>query len=114
MSDYEPYLATLRRVPDDIVLAVASREIEPVEPSSCLCAWVLREYIGRMVNRAADDVDSHGAEAISLMEIGGTTDRCAVAFGGTETEWDNIFHHIVTNPSNVERAFMQRVLECVP
>ncbi len=105
-ADYLPYLETLRRVPDNIVLSVASREIDPLNPRTCLCGWFVAESIGLMLNVASDDVYSRNGLPWIVAE-------CSERFGGGWGEWNDIFSGIanaVTYPP-IELAFVERVQE---
>lgn len=122
MSDYKDYLKTLRRVPDEIILSVATRNLKLAEGASCLCGWAVREAIARI--RQTDPVH--------VFFESGNGDRCATLFGGTEDEWQAIYHGVADDPQcydwttgryvpnegcrlpEIERAFVERVLECVP
>lgn len=107
MSDY---LKTLRRVPDDVILATASREFDMGDATTCICGWVLRESLARMTNKRADDVDQYDY----LPSEYGTVPRCVSRFGGGEEEWTNIFDGVgdARFPA-IELAFVDRVLEAV-
>ena len=105
-SDYLPYLKTLRRIPDDIVLAIASREIDVNNRDTCICGWALRENIARSLDKAADDVENPSWS---------TSVACADAFGGYVDEWSDVFLGVMDTPtvSLIEAAFVERVLEAV-
>jgi hypothetical protein len=106
MSTYRQYLNTLRRVPDDIVLAVATRNVEPLFSDRCLCGWFVREQVEQMTGSSADEMD---------LPYSATIPRCIESFGGTEAEWYRLFRDIYPEPTgaSVERAFVERVLEAV-
>lgn len=125
MSTYRQYLKTLRRVPDDIMLATATRKIITTEGDSCLCGWVVREALARVL-----DVDAARVPALSVDETApfsgepaayfGDTRRTSAElarrlFGGTPDEWRDIYYGIDANDTvaNVEEAFARRVLEAV-
>lgn len=104
-----PYLKTLRRVPDDIILSVATRRIVPISPEACICGWVLRESLARMANTDAAHVDPYANSNASVVS------GCTEQFGGEWQDWDNIFCGIGTRRAgeDIEFAFVDRVLECV-
>ena len=101
----EQTLQTLRLLPDDIVLAVAGREIEPSEPSSCLCGWAMREGFARVLDQPASE----------LRPLADPSQWLAVTYGGSYGNWDDIFLGITDQASAplIEEAFTFRVLECV-
>lgn len=103
MSATAKYLKTLRRIPDDIVLSVATREIVDISPSQCVCGWAIRESIARAANMPAEEV-------IVTFPV---TWRCENAFGGTDEEWSAIFLGICDEAQapRIEAAFVIRVME---
>ena len=103
-SDWMPYLTTLRRVPADIILSVATRDINLRDANTCVCGWVIREAIARRDNVDAEDAFSDAFHA----------DACRAAFGDTGDEWDAIYFGVSYECAPlIERAFVERVLECV-
>lgn len=129
MKRYRTYLKTLRRVPDDVILAVAGRPLNLGDGESCLCGWFVREALARI--RSVDATEIRGVED-------GTTsyERCTDLYGGSQTEWYDIYAGVADeaeesrynwttgttetfpNPDyrlpDIERAFVERMLECVP
>lgn len=95
------YLETLRRVPDDVILSVATREFDMPNPRTCLCAWLVREQLAQQHDTAADD------------EVGWAIDE-KVLFGGTSSEWAEIYVGVLDRrlPA-IELAFVDRVAEAV-
>lgn len=105
MSTYRQYLTTLRRVPDDIVLATAARDLEPDISDRCLCGWFVREQIARMTGQSADEQD---------VSFDNTVPTCVESFGGSASEWEAIFYGVARDDAPlIERAFVERVLEAV-
>lgn len=96
------YRRTLDRIPDDIVLSMASREIEPNEGPSCICGWAVRESIARVCG-----IDASEAPTPSRIIY-----ECWNRFGGTEPEWASVYWHIIgdTTAALVEEAFADRVM----
>lgn len=96
-------LKTLQRIPDRIILAVATRDLELSDPYSCLCGWAIRESLAEMRGMAASDVpyDSYGP----------TTMECAEVFGGADREWTGIFSGVTRAESlpTIERAYVRRL-----
>lgn len=98
------YHATLRRVPDDIILAVATRPIELRESQECVCGWMARETHARRMN-----VDA--AERATRLSV---TSALADTYGGSEfDEWCpiNWAYGSQIKAENLERAFVERVME---
>ena len=104
------YLDTLMRIPDDVILAMGTREFDMWEPSECVCGWALREGLARAPGYAsvnADDVNQYRL-ADGTRFVGGTVDRCVGVFGGRYAEWNTIFGDAVDRPDAVELAFVKR------
>lgn len=101
MSTARTYLKTLRRIPDDIVLSMATREINPYDNATCVCGWAIREAIARTV----------GADAANVTAPMFADARCAERFGGSDDEWFHLFDNIQYEPEVVESAFARRVME---
>ncbi len=101
------YLRTLRRIPADIVRAMATRPINPTSPVECLCGWALREQRGREVGCDAGDLP------IGTQSMMGTPESCSQVFGGSIAEWERVFIDIVHehHAPKVELAFVRRVAE---
>lgn len=115
------YLKLLRRVPDDIILSVATREIVPSMASSCLCGWVIREAISKMANKDAETTAAVGLLASTFAPIDDEfhaswatieADRLASLYGGRPADWDQIFYGICGEDALlIEVAFTNRVAE---
>jgi hypothetical protein len=105
MTTTAQYLTTLRRIPDDIILSIASRAIQPAEGEACICGWAVREAIGRAVDLDAEAVDPYAEPGSGV--VSGCIDR----FGGNEDEWGGVFGGIVSRQDLVEDAFVTRVME---
>lgn len=104
MTTTAQYLETLRRIPDDIVLSMAARPIEPWRFDQCICGWAAREAKARTLNVDATETEAYLADR-----------DCTAAFGGEPREWADIFGGIVTTAGRldemVEEAFTLRVME---
>lgn len=99
---YLPYLNTLRRIPNHLILALATRELILDDASACLCGWAWRENLIATVGHDADG----GCEPNSEV-------RCQEAFGGSTREWKRVFGGVVgVAMPDVEEAFARRVMEC--
>lgn len=106
MSTTAQYLKTLRRIPDDIVLSMATRGIDVNNGNVCICGWAIREAVGRAAGR--DAADTPVADILSIRR------DLARRFGGTEQEWDNLYFDVGYyggKVSVVEAAFVTRVME---
>lgn len=99
------YLNTLRRIPDDIVLSMASRDVNPNNGNTCICGWAIRESVARALNC--------DAEATSVLDILAIDRNLANAFGGTKDEWASLYFDagMYGYPAAVEEAFTRRVME---
>lgn len=106
MPDTRSYLATLRRIPADVILSMATRPIDLPHYDACVCAWAARETYARKHNvDAGDDLLPH--DSIWLLE--------AEYGGDANTEWQHVNHAFATSEESrlLEEAFVERVLECV-
>lgn len=121
MRTVQQYLKTLRRVPDDVILSVASRDIQLATGRACLCGWVVRESLAKL--RGVDAAEIRNVEAD---ETSGR--RCADLYGGTSDEWTQIYVGVTDTPDRkdwftgapllnrlplIEAAFTLRVEEAV-
>lgn len=104
-EDYLPYLDTLRLVPDDIILSMATRPISLDDAYECVCGWAAREIVARDRNLDAADQGTRKCYVIGVLE-----DR----LGGENHEWSRI-NGAGYGPTEkaLERAFVERVLEAV-
>jgi hypothetical protein len=107
------FLATLNRVPDDIVLETATRDLELTVDVTCLCGWFARQQIGRMLGVDGDEIV--GSSDLLDHDPRGF---CARKFGGTDREWRELFLGVVGGPNwnepeliaATELAFTDRVI----
>ena|SRR6185503_3398691 len=96
------YLTTLRRIPDDVILSMATREFQMYDPPSCICGWAMREDL---LAATGSQGGGHSGPV-----------RCAARFGGTEQEWGAIFGGVTDTYGvlpRIEMAFVRRVDEAV-
>ena len=96
------YLNLLRRIPDDVIRSMATREYDMDDAMRCVCGWAVRDDLLRAIGR--DDEWLYNP-------VG----RCVDAFGGSLDEWDDIYHGVL-NPEripDIEKAFVQRLDEAV-
>lgn len=116
------FLTTLRRIPDEIVLSVASREMEMSKYARCLCGATVREYLVAF-NGCAD-----WNEADTKLFGTDSDKESAKLFGGTHDEWRDVYIGVLgqecpTMPAEdearkgklslIEEAFTLRVMEAV-
>lgn len=100
------YHATLRRVPDDIILAVATRPIDIANHAGCVCAWIAREQIATVLQQDADsDAVRFGRRTAQSTPLD--------AWGGEYGEWIAIngAYGTLENADALEDAFVARVME---
>lgn len=103
------YLKLFQRIPDDIVLSVATRDLALLEGTRCLCGWALRESIARASNVDAGDVDLNCAVGFRTISEG-----TARAFGGRHSDWSEVFYGVAGPESRtIERAWVDRIDEAV-
>lgn len=101
------YHATLRRVPDDIILAVGSREIDMGDGNTCVCGWVIREHIARLTAAAPESIDAYANYGTD----GNPRRKCTDAFGGTDEEWSRVYLAPSWKIADLEIALAQRIKE---
>jgi hypothetical protein len=118
------YLTTLRRIPDEIILEMATREFVMGSAPSCLCGWALLEDLAALQakpldelvdNRAGDDPSFTNHDLFYNSSNAGAMQRMIDAFGGTKREWDAVFLGVCRAPELrlIELAFTLRVEEAV-
>jgi hypothetical protein len=106
-----PYLTTLRRLPDDVVLDIATRDLDLWRPCRCVCGWAVRAGLARSSGdwteeRTGDAVLTGRISVLSAMEQ---------MYGGTLDEWQEVFVGVV-QPLQlplIEHAFVLRLDEAV-
>ena len=81
--EYLPYLETLRRLPDDVVLDMATREFDMVWGHLCLCGWAMRAALSRANGKAPDE--------FGAVDVGSPVHGLVEKFGGTVAEWSAIY-----------------------
>lgn len=98
------YLATLRRIPDDIFLAIFSHDFDEGDGDRCVCGWAMREGIARVLGVDADATDETNYESY---------ETCQRFFGGDEREWLDLYYDAASRSSEVEMAVVDRLNEIV-
>jgi hypothetical protein len=101
------YRETLERVPDDIMLALGSRDFNMHSTDACVAGWALRESLSRLGGiRTAEQIELQDTRDVPLL--------CASIYGGDEEEWENIFNGVADERLPlIERAFIDRMLKIV-
>lgn len=120
------YLATLRRVPDEVILATANRGMDLGDTTSCLAGWVVREQIGRICNVDPDTLvvrdrwgltftfDARKAMGSKYGEYVNSAVGATKLFGGTEEEWAELHNGVVSEEMpDIELAYSIRIEEAV-
>lgn len=109
---YDGVLRTLRRLPDDVVLDIAGRDIKPSQTESCLCGWAVRSAFLRAVGRDLDPANSEADDRV----FNNVPRWLRRRFGGSQREWGNIFHGVTMHPARavIEAALIARIFEIVP
>jgi hypothetical protein len=97
------FLTTFRRIPDDVMLSIASREFDMNNGTTCICGWALREAIGEATGVSAEDV------ALSFFDV--PYSLCK-NYGGTFEEWTDLYTGVTNyNINSIELAFVLRLDE---
>lgn len=119
----------LQGVPDDILLSVASRDLDLDNPNACLCGWIVREAIGSLAAVDPDtfglysrivDCEVHTQTGKSLL-VPWSLDRapviCAMLYGGAYRDWSALYFGVSyqggprSSLGAIEEAFTRRVRE---
>ena len=103
---YLPYLKTLRLIPRDAILDMATRQFNMTDPTSCVCGWAIREHLALSTGVSVEDASAYSGA--------GYWANVSEMLGGTTNEWADIFNGVtnrVTLPA-IEEAFTRRVMEC--
>lgn len=112
MSTPSRLLETLRRIPDEIILAIAGQDFDGADGARCVCGWAFRESLARELN-----VDPAGEETFGASLMFNSADLCAERFGGESGEWSDIYGSAFTEGSGsyreLEFAFVGRLDEIV-
>lgn len=118
-KDWFPFLKTLRRLPDDVVLDMATREFAMHSEDACLCGWALRASLSRLDGKApeefsGDDWDDPNTDTEIVRLFGGTPDEWRDIYVGVTEKSDNMWDYYVGRRGKlpeIERAFIERVAE---
>ena len=106
-----PYLDTLRRIPADVRLSMATRELHVSSRSSCVCGWAIREAVARTTERDAGDVPRDDPAVPVDFSSASTMKKL---YGGSYEEWDDIYWlstDYSASSSYIEEAFLIAVAE---
>lgn len=101
----EKMLETLRLVPDDVILAVATREIKLDSAFHCVCAYIAKELWSIEQNVDVEEVKFPATILEGLDK----------ELGGGEDAWYTINTAYITPEESeaLELAFVDRLNECV-
>lgn len=102
-ADYRTFLKTLRRIPDDAILDMATRPVDLLSAFECIVARAVEAHNAMRANRHVVDTPLCGG--VSLAKYG--------LFGGQREEWDAIDWAGDHEYSAIELAFVHRVDEAV-
>lgn len=108
------YLSTLLLLPADIVLDIATRDLDLENRETCLCGWALRDAIakrrGITPERANVDRAAHNPSPYDPDTVSGVVTGMEREFGGTFNEWDAIFRGVTDyRMPIIEEAFLLRL-----
>lgn len=108
-QDWYPYLKTLRRLPDEVVLDMATREFDMDAYDHCLCGWAIRGALSYMDGCTPEEVDS---DVVAGQGNGSVPRGLAERYGGEVEAWKTIFVGVQgARLPTIERAFVERVAE---
>lgn len=113
-AEVRRYLKTLRRIPNDVMLAVGTREFAMGEGDSCLCGWAIREKVAEC-RELADAGTLHVADVGVMGSNFREIEKCVELFGGRYADWEAIYWGVVRSSTVplIEEAFTLRVMEAV-
>lgn len=103
--------ALFKRMPDDVVLATATRTLNLQDDTTCLCGWAVREDIASTLGRDARRIDPYR----HMDSLSGIPDECAKRFGGEYVEWSAVFSGVTDSGKlpTIETAWVERVQKAV-
>lgn len=125
MSRVSPYLATLRRIPAPIRLAMATREFTMESGDLCLVGWAIRESLAYANGKTAEEHQVREAMVPIPCQCGEPGCTWAIPesypaisarlFGGSREEWEDIYTGVTQKGKlpAIEREFVTAVLEAV-
>jgi hypothetical protein len=98
------YLSTLRKLPDDIVLDLATRELELNNPQRCVCGWAVRASLGKLQDRDPARVNMEDVDEAEWLNQ---------SYGFGDVTWHEIFDGVVEalEAPVIEEALRIRVIE---
>lgn len=98
-ANVKKYYNTLKRIPADIRLRMATREFNMNYRHSCVCGWAIRESIASTL----PNTDAAGVFPFFNISL---PLSCATTFGGNVISWNEIFLGVVNgNYNDIELAF---------
>jgi hypothetical protein len=101
----KPYYTTLKRIPSEILLSMATRDFKMEHPNTCIVGWALREHFIKYVN------PERRVESVGIVETAPHTTqekRIVELFGGTCHDWNQIFFGVCSSYKLplIEEAFV--------
>ena len=110
------YLGTLRRIPDDIVLAIFAQDFYEGANDRCVCGWAVRERMARQFNAPPENVRLPQVPVMDGSPVLCDEDSFVVAqhlFGGSCEEWRALWDGAAWDTFAVEEAVVDRLNEIV-
>lgn len=110
------YLRTLRRIPADVRLSMATREIDMSDGNHCICGWALREAVSAAANLPAEVITVEGVLWDPPTHNTDTNNRWGHAARGCQRRWGGEFVgewqsvYVAPDPL-IEEAFAFAVME---
>ena len=122
-NEYLSVFDTLMRIPADIVLSVAARDLHLADRSQCLLGWTVREHFFKVAGIDPEDTDivTNGFYQADVSKTGLTkvekllvassswdTDpatACQTLYGGELGMWEAIFFHVVDETGNTDEEY---------
>lgn len=134
----ELYLNLFELIPDDIMLTLATRELQLDNANACVCGWAVRDAIACVTGEEAARIDLVNFDSVPVAlhraaaKLAGESitrsrhghqdgplplhlvpELCSLIFGATRDSWDDLFQGVVEKHKapTIERAMMLRLLQ---
>lgn len=116
---YRKYLQTLRRLPDEVVLDMATREFTMSRADFCLCGWAMRAALSQANGKTPEEFDDFGFPSDMAERFGGTEDEWRAIYLGVTPQWSDLIvgglewaeNQLRGKLATIEEAFVHRVIE---
>lgn len=89
-SEYASYLRTLRRIPAEIRLSMATREFDMHDADMCITGWAIREALLRAFG-TMKRVPGMEVDGVKQCDPEASIRAAQTLYGGTREEWARIF-----------------------